>query len=84
MPKGLKIMKFIEGPRGQLIQDNSYVGEDAWDEDPEPSPEALSTIIDSDKHLSQEEKKNLEGRLGISGWCLFSSFFTFINVCFCG
>ncbi|CAL9758633.1 unnamed protein product [Musa acuminata subsp. burmannicoides] len=66
MPKGLKIMKFIEGPSGQLIQDNSYVGEDAWDEDPELPQDTISKIIDSDKNLSLEDKKSLKANLSIS------------------
>lgn len=66
-PKGLKIMKFIEGSSGQLIQDKSYVGEDAWDEDPEPPEDALSKIIDREKTLSLEDKKSLKENLGIPG-----------------
>lgn len=75
MPKGLKIMKFIEGPSGQLIQDNSYVGEDAWDEDPELPQDTISKIIDSDKKLSLEDKKSLKANLSISGWFLLLLFF---------
>ncbi|XP_042461224.1 ATP-dependent zinc metalloprotease FTSH 12, chloroplastic-like isoform X2 [Zingiber officinale] len=67
MPKGLKIMKFIEGSSGQLIQDKSYVGEDAWDEDPAPPEDALSKIIDREKTLSLEDKKSLKENLGIPG-----------------
>lgn len=67
MPKGLKIKKFIEGPGGTLIQDNSYVGEDAWEDDPEPSQDAITNIIDKDTKLSDEQKKVLKENLRISG-----------------
>ncbi|WOK99704.1 ATP-dependent zinc metalloprotease FTSH 12, chloroplastic [Canna indica] len=67
MPKGLKVIKFIEGPGGQLIQDNSYVGEDAWDEDPDLPQDTVSKIIDSDKTLSSKDKKSLKGNLGVLG-----------------
>nr|XP_019711134.1 ATP-dependent zinc metalloprotease FTSH 12, chloroplastic isoform X2 [Elaeis guineensis] len=66
MPKGLKIKKFIEGPGGTLIQDDSYVGEDAWGDDLEPSQDTVNKIIDSDTRLSIEQKKELKGSLGIS------------------
>ncbi|ONK74835.1 uncharacterized protein A4U43_C03F10620 [Asparagus officinalis] len=67
MPKGLKIKKFIDGPGGALIQDNSYVGEDAWDDDPEPSQDAITNIIEKDTKLSDEQKKELKEKLSISG-----------------
>ncbi|XP_077220986.1 FTSH protease 12 isoform X2 [Tasmannia lanceolata] len=67
MPKGLKIKKLIEGPDGALIHDNSYVGEDAWDDDSEPAQENVTKIIDSDTGLSPEQKKELKGDLGITG-----------------
>lgn len=67
MPKGLKIKKFIEGPGGTLIQDNTYVGEDAWEDDPEPSQDAITNIIDMDTKLSNEQKKVLKENLCISG-----------------
>lgn len=68
MPKGLKMKKFIEGPSGILIHDSSYVGEDAWDDDPESSQDNVKQIIDSDVKLNAEEKKGLREDLGISGW----------------
>ncbi|XP_058072088.1 ATP-dependent zinc metalloprotease FTSH 12, chloroplastic isoform X2 [Magnolia sinica] len=67
MPKGLKIKKFIEGPDGALIHDNSYVGEDAWVEDQDPSQENVTKIIDSDTTLNQEQKEELKEELGITG-----------------
>lgn len=67
MPKGLKIKKFIAGPGGMLIQDNSYVGEDAWDDDPEPSQDAVTNIIDKDTNLSTVQKKELKENLRNSG-----------------
>ncbi|OVA12409.1 Peptidase M41 [Macleaya cordata] len=67
MPKGLKMKKFIEGPDGALIHDNSYVGEDAWDDDPEPPEANVNQIIDSNMKLNPEEKKKLKKDLGISG-----------------
>lgn len=66
MPKGLKMKKFIEGPDGALIHDNSYVGEDAWD-DTVPPGDNVKQIIDSDVTLNAEEKKELGKKLGISG-----------------
>lgn len=64
-PKGLKMKKFIEGPDGTLIHDTSYVGEDAWDEDPEPH-DNVKEIIEKDEKLGPEEKKALKADLGIS------------------
>ncbi|KAJ0098542.1 hypothetical protein Patl1_20813 [Pistacia atlantica] len=65
-PKGLKLKKYIEGPDGTLIHDRSYVGEDAWIDDPEPSQEKVKKVIDSNERLSAEEKKKLIEDLGIS------------------
>ncbi|KAF5477314.1 hypothetical protein F2P56_003963 [Juglans regia] len=67
MPKGLKMKKFIEGPNGTLIHDSSYVGEDAWDDDPKSPRDTVKQIIDSDVKLNAEEKKELREDLGISG-----------------
>ncbi|XP_022717592.1 ATP-dependent zinc metalloprotease FTSH 12, chloroplastic isoform X2 [Durio zibethinus] len=64
-PRGLKLKKFIEGPNGMLIHDSSYVGENAWDDDPEPSKENVKQIIDSDARLNAEEKEELRKDLGI-------------------
>lgn len=66
-PKGLKMKKFIEGPDGTLIQDTSYVGEDAWEDDQEPPQENMNQIIDKDVRLNAELKKNLKEDLGILG-----------------
>ncbi|TQE08799.1 hypothetical protein C1H46_005647 [Malus baccata] len=66
-PKGLKMKKFVEGPDGTLVHDSSYVGEDAWDDDPQPPQDNVKQIIDSDVKLNPEEKKELEEDLGISG-----------------
>ncbi|KAG6687214.1 hypothetical protein I3843_11G059100 [Carya illinoinensis] len=68
MPKGLKMKKFIEGPNGTLIHDSSYVGEDAWDDDPKSPQDNVKQIIDSNVKLNVEEKKELREDLGISGW----------------
>ncbi|KAM0951718.1 putative peptidase M41, AAA+ ATPase domain, ATPase, AAA-type, core, AAA ATPase, AAA+ lid [Dioscorea sansibarensis] len=65
LPKGLIVKKFIEGPGGTLIQDKAYVGEDAWEDDPEPSFQVTSKI-DKDAMLSLEEKKELKETLGIT------------------
>ncbi|KAJ0982359.1 hypothetical protein J5N97_010614 [Dioscorea zingiberensis] len=64
LPKGLIIKKFIEGPGGTLVQDKSYVGEDAWEDDLEPSSQVMSKI-EQDTMLSLEEKKELKEKLGI-------------------
>uniref|UniRef100_A0A7N0TFN8 AAA+ ATPase domain-containing protein n=1 Tax=Kalanchoe fedtschenkoi TaxID=63787 RepID=A0A7N0TFN8_KALFE len=66
MPKGLKMKKFIEGPNGSVVRDISYVGEDAWDDDPEPPQEKMVQIISSDVTLRADEKKELMEGLGIS------------------
>ncbi|KAH7557844.1 hypothetical protein JRO89_XS11G0228100 [Xanthoceras sorbifolium] len=66
-PKGLKLKKFIEGPDGTLVHDSSYVGEDAWVDDPEPAQESVKQVIDNNVRLSAEEKKKLMEDLGISG-----------------
>ncbi|XP_043688912.1 ATP-dependent zinc metalloprotease FTSH 12, chloroplastic isoform X2 [Telopea speciosissima] len=66
MPKGLKMKKFIEGPDGVLIHDSSYVGEDAWDDDPEPPEKNVKQIIDDDMRFNEEEKKKLKEGLGVS------------------
>ena len=66
-PKGLKLKKFIEGPDGTLIHDSSYVGEDAWVDDPEPPQDSVKQVIDNNVRLSAEEKKKLTEDLGISG-----------------
>nr|XP_043629710.1 ATP-dependent zinc metalloprotease FTSH 12, chloroplastic [Erigeron canadensis] len=68
MPKGLKMKKFIEGPEGTLINDTSYIGEDAWDEDDDamPSKDKINEIIDSDVRFNTENKKELQKELGLS------------------
>ncbi|KAL5731389.1 ATP-dependent zinc metalloprotease FTSH 12 [Ranunculus cassubicifolius] len=66
MPKGLKMKKFIEGPAGNLIHDSSYVGEDAWSDDPEPSQQ-VKQIIESDGDLNLQEKDKLKTDLGVLG-----------------
>ncbi|CAM8882511.1 unnamed protein product [Rhodiola kirilowii] len=66
MPKGLKMKKFIEGPNGSVVRDVSYVGEDAWDDDPQPPQEKMKQIISSDITLKADEKKELIEGLGIS------------------
>ncbi|KAK9156249.1 hypothetical protein Sjap_003729 [Stephania japonica] len=73
MPKGLKMKKFIEGPGGALIHDPSYVGEDAWDDDPETHDENIKQAIEDDAILNPDQKKKLKEELGISdqgskGW----------------
>ncbi|KAL6975052.1 ATP-dependent zinc metalloprotease FTSH 12, chloroplastic [Sarracenia purpurea var. burkii] len=65
-PKGLKLKKFIERPDGTLIHDGSYVGEDAWDDDPELPQDNVRGIIENDAELNAEEKKMLREDLGIS------------------
>lgn len=66
-PKGLKMKKFVEGPDGTLVHDSSYVGEDAWDDDPQLPQDNVKQFIDSDVKLNPEEKKELKEDLGISG-----------------
>jgi len=79
MPKGLKMKKLIERPDGTLVQDTSYVGEDAWEEDGE---ERVKQIIDSDERLSEEEKKELTKGLVISGYiCISVTLLLFVSIC---
>ncbi|KAI7758367.1 hypothetical protein M8C21_013728 [Ambrosia artemisiifolia] len=69
MPKGLKMKKFIEGPEGTLIQDTSYVGENAWDDDDDDAASyknKVKEIIDRDVKLNTEDKKELQEELGLS------------------
>ncbi|KAL6196806.1 hypothetical protein ACLB2K_032419 [Fragaria x ananassa] len=66
-PKGLRMKKFIEGPDGTLVHDSSYVGEDAWDDEPQLPQDNVKQFIDSDIKLNPEEKKELKEDLGISG-----------------
>ncbi|KAJ6720747.1 ATP-DEPENDENT ZINC METALLOPROTEASE FTSH 12 CHLOROPLASTIC [Salix viminalis] len=66
-PKGLKMKKFIEGLDGTLIQDTSYVGEDAWEDDQDSPQENMKQIIDKDVRLKAELKKDLKQDLGILG-----------------
>lgn len=65
--KGLKLKKFIERPDGTLVHDSSYVGEDAWADDPELPLENVKQFIDSNSKLSAEEKEKLKEDLGASG-----------------
>ncbi|KAL6198827.1 hypothetical protein ACLB2K_028615 [Fragaria x ananassa] len=66
-PKGLRMKKFIEGPDGTLVHDSSYVGEDAWDDEPQLPQDNVKQFIESDIKLNPEEKKELKEDLGISG-----------------
>lgn len=66
-PKGLKIKKFIEGTDGTLVQDSSYVGEDAWDDDSELIQDNVKKVIDSDETFKGDEKEKIKEQLGISG-----------------
>ncbi|XP_073006112.1 ATP-dependent zinc metalloprotease FTSH 12, chloroplastic isoform X1 [Typha latifolia] len=66
MPKGLKMKKFVEGPGGTLVQDTSYVGEDAWEDDQETSENTVNKMIENDTRLSIEQKKELQGSLGVA------------------
>ena len=66
MPKGLKIKKFVKGPDGKLIQDESYVGEDGWDDDSN-SEDKVVKIIENDSGLNNEQKMMLKTDLGVSG-----------------
>ncbi|XP_020084791.1 ATP-dependent zinc metalloprotease FTSH 12, chloroplastic-like isoform X3 [Ananas comosus] len=67
MPKGLKMKKFIEGPGGMLIQDTSYVGDDAWDEDQGSSQDTVAKVIGTGTRLSPEQEKDLMGDRRTSG-----------------
>nr|QKY65072.1 FTSH protease 12 [Passiflora biflora] len=64
--KCLKMKKFIEGPDGLLIHDASYVGEDAWENDPVPPEGNARQIIDSGSRFSSGEKKELKEDLGVA------------------
>lgn len=64
-PKGLKMKKFVEAPDGTLIQDHSFVGEDAWNDDTELLKENVKEIIDKNVKLKASEKKEIRQELGI-------------------
>lgn len=64
-PKGLKMKKFVEAPDGTLIQDHSFVGEDAWNDDTELLEENVKEIIDNNVKLKASEKKEIRQELGI-------------------
>ncbi|XP_020574071.1 ATP-dependent zinc metalloprotease FTSH 12, chloroplastic [Phalaenopsis equestris] len=66
MPKGLIVKKFTKGLGGTYIQDNSYVGEDAWDDDIETSQGVVSGIFDKDTRLSHDKKEDIKEDLGFS------------------
>ncbi|KAL8195826.1 hypothetical protein R6Q57_025579 [Mikania cordata] len=69
MPKGLKMKKFIEGPEGTLIQDTSYVGESAWDDDDDYNvvyKNKVKEIINHDVKLNTQNKRELQEELGLS------------------
>lgn len=67
MPKGLKLKKYFEGPDGVLIHDDSYIGEDAWEDDPDPSQESIAQVIQSDEKLNEIQKEEMKKDLGITG-----------------
>lgn len=64
-PKGLKMKKFVEAPDGTLIQDHSFVGEDAWNDDTKLLEENVKEIIDNNVKLKASEKKEIRQELGI-------------------
>ncbi|OIT02393.1 PREDICTED: ATP-dependent zinc metalloprotease FTSH 12, chloroplastic [Nicotiana attenuata] len=63
-PKGLKLKKFIEAADGTLIQDSSYIGEDAWEDD--TGSHDMKEVIERDTRLRVEDKETLKENLGIS------------------
>lgn len=65
--------KFIERPDGTLVHDSSYVGEDAWVDDPEPPSENVKQVIESNSRLTAEDKEKRKEDLGISGYYLCTS-----------
>lgn len=67
MPKGLKLKKYIEGPDGVLIHDDSYIGEDAWEDDLDPAQERIAQAIQSDEKLDEIQKEEIQKDLGITG-----------------
>ncbi|KAJ3698854.1 hypothetical protein LUZ61_002559 [Rhynchospora tenuis] len=67
MPKGLKMKKFVEGPGGTFIEDTSFVGEDAWDDDPESLQQETIKMIENNTNLSLEQKEELKKCLGLTG-----------------
>lgn len=65
--------KLIERPDGTLVHDSSYVGEDAWVDDPEPPFKNVKQVIESNSRLTAEDKEKLKEDLGISGYNLCTS-----------
>lgn len=62
--------KFIEGSDGTLVQDTSYVGEDAWDDDADTPSENVKQIIDRIKQVGQSEREESKDNLSRGGWLL--------------
>ena len=48
----------------QPFHDNSYVGEDAWDDVPQSSQVDVTKTIDSNTRLSPKQKEELKAILG--------------------
>ncbi|KAI9113704.1 hypothetical protein K1719_014955 [Acacia pycnantha] len=65
-PKDLKMKKSLK----KLMEhdhDNSYVGEDAWDDDRDTPEENVRQMIENDERLDKGKKKELRKGLGASG-----------------
>ncbi|KAJ7563243.1 hypothetical protein O6H91_03G102400 [Diphasiastrum complanatum] len=56
MPEGLRVKKFLPGPDGEYHRDESYVGEDAWEDSDNEEELDLSKMIKENKDLTAEEK----------------------------
>lgn len=68
MPEGLKVNKYYLGPDGAYHRSKQYVGQDAWEDDPQTSQSELERVIDEDDDFNKEQKSELKIDLGSGGW----------------
>lgn len=64
MPEGLKVTKYYLGPDGAYHRSKDYVGQDAWEENPETSQFELEKVVDEDD-FNKEQKPELKKDLGL-------------------
>lgn len=64
MPEGLKVNKYYLGPDGAYHRSKQYVGQDAWEDDPQTSQSELERVIDEDDDFNKEQKSELKIDLG--------------------
>eukprot|EP00252_Welwitschia_mirabilis_P015196 TRINITY_DN33438_c0_g1_i1.p1 TRINITY_DN33438_c0_g1~~TRINITY_DN33438_c0_g1_i1.p1 ORF type:complete len:1020 (-),score=228.37 TRINITY_DN33438_c0_g1_i1:625-3684(-) len=58
MPEGFKVKKYIIGADGSYHLDNSYVGQDPWEEDPKQFLSRTEKIVGTDRGYVQENNQH--------------------------